>query len=64
MMKGINLEELIFKGLKRIKDLIERPVDRKSIEELEKRLSEINVSNRLCSNKGYYFWVENSKDLF
>lgn len=44
MMKGINLEELIFKGLKRIKDLIDRPVDRKSTEELEKRLSEINVS--------------------
>ncbi|TMW54019.1 hypothetical protein DOY81_000887, partial [Sarcophaga bullata] len=42
MMKGINLEELIFKGLKRIKDLIDRPVDRKSMEELEKRLSEIN----------------------
>lgn len=43
-LKGINLEELIFKGLKRIKDLIERPVDRKSLEDLEKRLSEINVS--------------------
>ncbi|KAM7360342.1 dystrophin isoform 3-T3 [Cochliomyia hominivorax] len=41
-MKGINLEELIFKGLKRIKDLIERPVDRKSVEDLEKRLSEIS----------------------
>lgn len=43
-MKGINLEELIVKGLKRIKDLIDRPVDRKSVEELEKRLSEISVS--------------------
>ncbi|XP_046806097.1 dystrophin, isoforms A/C/F/G/H isoform X5 [Lucilia cuprina] len=41
-MKGINLEELIVKGLKRIKDLIERPVDRKSVEDLEKRLSEIS----------------------
>ncbi|XP_065355048.1 dystrophin, isoforms A/C/F/G/H isoform X4 [Calliphora vicina] len=41
-MKGINLEELIFKGLKRIKDLIDRPLDRKSVEDLEKRLSEIS----------------------
>ncbi|XP_073838432.1 dystrophin isoform X6 [Musca autumnalis] len=41
-MKGVNLEELIVKGLKRINDLIARPVDRKSVEELEKRLSEIN----------------------
>lgn len=43
-MKGVNLEELIVKGLKRINDLIARPVDRKSADELEKRLSEINVS--------------------
>lgn len=43
-MKGINLEELIFKGLKRIKDLIDRPIDRNSIDDLEKRLSEISVS--------------------
>ncbi|XP_058979268.1 dystrophin, isoforms A/C/F/G/H isoform X5 [Musca domestica] len=41
-MKGVNLEELIVKGLKRINDLIARPVDRKSADELEKRLSEIN----------------------
>lgn len=47
-MKGVNLEELIFKGLKRVNDLIARPVDRKSVGDLEKRLSEINVSR---SNK-------------
>uniref|UniRef100_A0A1I8P3L5 Uncharacterized protein n=2 Tax=Stomoxys calcitrans TaxID=35570 RepID=A0A1I8P3L5_STOCA len=41
-MKGVNLEELICKGLKRVNDLIARPVDRKSSEDLEKRLSEIN----------------------
>lgn len=45
-MKGVNLEELIVKGLKRINDLIARPVDRKSADELEKRLSEINVSQK------------------
>ncbi|XP_075145725.1 dystrophin isoform X3 [Haematobia irritans] len=41
-MKGVNLEELICKGLKRVNDLIARPVDRKSMDDLEKRLSEIN----------------------
>ncbi|KAL9896526.1 dystrophin isoform 9-T15 [Glossina fuscipes fuscipes] len=41
-LKNINLEELISKGLKRINDLIEKPVESKSITELEKRLSEIN----------------------
>ena len=43
-IKGINVEELIEKGLKRINDLIDKPFNRKSEEELEKRLSEVNVS--------------------
>ncbi|XP_037944329.1 dystrophin, isoforms A/C/F/G/H-like [Teleopsis dalmanni] len=41
-IKGINVEELVCKGLKRINDLIEKPVDHNSIEELERRLNEVN----------------------
>lgn len=42
--KDINFEELVSKGLKRVYDLIEKPIDRLSQEELQKRISEIKVS--------------------
>lgn len=41
--KDINFEELVSKGLKRVYDLIEKPIDRLSEDELQKRISEIKV---------------------
>lgn len=41
--KDINFEELVSKGLKRVYDLIEKPVDRVSEDELMDRISEIKV---------------------
>lgn len=41
--KDINFEELVSKGLKRVYDLIEKPIDRLSEDELQMRISEIKV---------------------
>lgn len=53
--KDINFEELVSKGLKRVYDLIEKPVDRLSQEELQKRISEIKVS-RWGSNFSFLYF--------
>ncbi|XP_055852377.1 dystrophin, isoforms A/C/F/G/H isoform X8 [Episyrphus balteatus] len=41
-MKGIDVKELVHKGLKRTSDLIEKPFNRSSLEDLEKRCLEIS----------------------
>lgn len=52
----INLDELLTKSMKRVYDLIEKPLDRFSEIELNRRILEINVSRkerkeqRSCSN--------------
>ncbi|XP_055923865.1 dystrophin, isoforms A/C/F/G/H isoform X2 [Eupeodes corollae] len=41
-MKDIDIKELVHKGLKRTSDLMDKPFDRSSLEDLEKRSLEIN----------------------
>ena len=40
----INIDELISKGCKRVYDLVQRPLDRMSENDLKRRILEINVS--------------------